>query len=66
MVGLSCCPTATATGGRSGEEDVPCLGARIDLNRPLKCPSCLKGRQLCEFRRNPATDSDLKPATVPI
>jgi hypothetical protein len=20
----------------------------------------------CEFRRNPATDSDLKPATVPI
>jgi hypothetical protein len=22
--------------------------------------------RVCEFRRNPATDSDLKPATVPI
>jgi hypothetical protein len=26
----------------------------------------LKHVAVCEFRRNPATDSDLKPATVPI
>jgi len=26
----------------------------------------LSGMAMCEFRRNPATDSDLKPATVPI
>ena len=25
-----------------------------------------RGAAGCEFRRNPATDSDLKPATVPI
>ena len=25
-----------------------------------------ESRRKCEFRRNPATDSDLKPATVPI
>jgi hypothetical protein len=27
---------------------------------------CLIGGSYCEFRRNPAGDSDLKPATVPI
>ena len=31
----------------------------IDIERIVR-------RLPCEFRRNPATDSDLKPATVPI
>ena len=37
-------------------------------NRPLVALELAPGdiALVCEFRRNPATDSDLKPATVPI
>jgi hypothetical protein len=37
------------------------LGKRV-----LPAPPRKAGCYVCEFRRNPAGDSDLKPATVPI
>jgi hypothetical protein len=35
----------------------------VDVLKTAFAPAIAGG---CEFRRNPATDSDLKPATVPI
>jgi len=38
---------------------------RVAVNRANAFDDAV-GRHWCEFRRNPAGDSDLKPATVPI